>query len=192
MRKVLTVLIIATAMLQAGGNIMEPQVDPIELGLECDKGQTAINVRADGSADCVDSFYLGLGMGVREVRDFKNPMGTAKLGYTVNEFIALELAGYYSTPSQSVNALVVVNTPTVYGLRLNAGIGYGYTNISSNQAKFVGHTSLRSYQGVVGKIGAEWVIDNTWSVYADLVHQYNNLNAKLSDTYAVVGVSYRF
>ena len=194
MKKTLMTAILSTAMATAGGNIMEPQTEAIDYDYNPCSTATTMNVSdgETGTLDCVSRFYAGIGVGLREVRDLKEPLGGLKVGYSVNEHIALEVAGYYSDISKTVDVMVVANTSSLYGISLNAGVGYHYTIISDNQALFVGSTTDTEYSGLTGKLGAEYKLNNTLGLYADLIHNYNQNNAKLSDTYGIVGIRIRF
>ena len=186
--------ILSIAMAQAGGNIMEPQTEAIDYDYSPCSTATTMNASngETGTIDCVSRFYVGIGVGLREVRDLKDPLGGLKVGYSVNEHIALEVAGYYSDISKTVDVMVVANTSSLYGISLNAGVGYHYTIISDYQALFVGSTTDTNYSGFTGKLGAEYQLNDTLGLYTDLVHNYHSNNAKLSDTYGVVGIKIRF
>ena len=193
MKKLLMTLMVTmvtmVTMAVAGGNIapINAKVAPIITEEPC----TSATATGKTATDC--SFYLTLGIGVREIRDMDDLLLGGTLGYNLNEYLSAEVNYYHSEPSQTVSTFAMFNLP-INDLTLSAGMGYNWTTISDKQMREISVTDNK-YEGLSGKIRATYFLTNQMGLYTEVVHHMANSKLKedvRNDTYGLVGFLYRF
>jgi len=150
-------------------------------------------------ADSKGNFYVGVGVNAEQTNTHRfgkdKTLGvTMKMGYDVSKYLGLELRGSKSltkedqlTHDYSVGAYLKPQYPvskdlTVYGL-----VGYGQNRVTyENELAEQGIRNNRTTQnGLSYGLGADYMINESWSAFADATRLIDKKTTKLEGKYAI-------
>jgi outer membrane receptor protein involved in Fe transport len=146
-----------------------------------------------------DNFYVGLGVNAEQTNTHRfgkdRTLGaTVKMGYDVSKYLGLELRGSKSftkedplTHDYSVGAYLKPQYPVTKELTLYGLVGYGETKVTyENELAEQGIANNETKQrGLSYGLGLDYMIDNSWSVFADASRLIDKKITKLEGKYAV-------
>ena len=150
-------------------------------------------------ADAKGNFYVGVGVNAEQTNTHrfgkdKTLGATVKMGYDVSKYLGLELRGSKSltkedqlTHDYSVGAYLKPQYPVTKDLTVYGLVGYGQNRVTyENELAEQGIRNNRTTQnGLSYGLGLDYMLDESWSAFADATRLIDKKTTKLEGKYAI-------
>ena len=150
-------------------------------------------------ADSKGNFYIGVGVNAEQTNTHrfgkdKTLGATMKMGYDFSEYFGLELRGSKSltkedqlTHDYSVGAYLKPQYPVSKDLTIYGLVGYGQNRVTyENELAEQGIRNNRTTQnGFSYGLGVDYMLDESWSAFADATRLIDKKTTKLEGKYAI-------